>query len=335
MFIEIKDLDISENRFTRNGLPISGNQESLYINLYRGVLHRHFEVIRDTELIKIDNDISEYTRFHLLPLLLDSGAKAEEALSFLQIDEEKIKSALTNYSEENMWYTSNVHMGALAAVSVLKRDNLNSLALQLIENLDRKCFTSTKWKYKGSINRIAAFYHYVPYIDTYNIKISERTKEILFTDLKGLQNTLGSFCSPNGFSCMELDSVVVAAYLKKFGLDTEDLLKNKLFNHLSNFDSGWPLYGMSSGYLNEINDIFSSSVFIQDKLWNLKKIFFDIRKLQFDNGHAELVSKAHDKTLMSNYFGLVTYMQLVQALGIAEENNLKMFNSYGLSYVVV
>ena len=233
-----------------------------------------------------------------------------------------------------MWYTSNIHMGALAALSIFKSDDLNSLALRLIQDLDNNSFTSTKWKYKGSINRIAAFYHYIPYIDTNNVEITERTKEVLFTDLKGLQNTMGSFCSPNGFSCIELDSVVVAAYLKKFGFDIEDLLKNKLFNHLSNFDSGWPLYGFSSSYLNDIKEIFSSSGFIQDKLWNLKKIFIDIRKLQFDNGHAELVSSAHDKTLMSNYFGLVTYMQLVQALGITEKNNLKVFNSYGLSYVV-
>lgn len=334
MFIEINDLDFPENRFTKDGSPIVGNQEFLYISLYRSVLSRHFSSVKHLNTPKIDQNISEYTRFHLLPLLVDSGLKGEEAISLLEINEEKICRALTHYSRDNMWYTSNIHMGALAAVSILKLDSLNSLAFQLIQDLDITSFTSTKWKYKGSINRIAAFYHYIPFIDANNIEISKRTKEILFADLHRLQNSLGSFCSPNGFSCMELDSVVAAAYLKKFDYNTDDLLKKKLFNHLSNFDCGWPLYGFSSGRINDIWEILSSSAFIQDKLWNLKKILIDTRNLQFDNGHKELVSKANDKTLMSNYFGLVTYLQLIQALGISEKNNLKVFHSYGLSYVV-
>lgn len=334
MFIEIKDLDFPGNRFTKEGSPIVGDQELLYTSLYRSVLSRHFNGENLLNPPKLDQNISEYTRFHLLPLLVDSGLKGEEAISLLEINEEKIISALIHYSRDNMWYTSNIHMGALAAVSILNLDSLNSLAFELIQDLDITSFTSTKWKYKGSINRIAAFYHYIPFIDANNIQISKRTKEILFADLHGLQNSLGSFCSPNGFSCMELDSVVAAAYLKKFDYYTDDLLKNKLFNHLSNFDFGWPLYGLSSGKINGIWEVLSSSAFIQDKLWNLKKILIDTRKLQFDNGHRELVSKANDKTLMSNYFGLVTYLQLVQALGISEKNNLKVFHSYGLSYVV-
>jgi hypothetical protein len=133
---------------------------------------------------------------------------------------------------------------------------------------------------------------------------------------------------------MELDSVVVAAYLKKFGFDTEGPLKRKLFNHLSNFDNGWPLYGSSHGYYKQIRDILFGQSFTQDKLWNLKKILLDIRKPQYDNGHRELVSKFNDKTLMSNYFGLVTYIQIIQALKLEEKNNLSVFDSYGLSYVI-
>lgn len=334
MFIEIEDLDISKRKFSKNGLPILDKQASLYVNLYRSVLHRHFGLIRNIKLTKIDYNISEYTRFHLLPLMLDSGVKPVDALFFLDIDEEKIELALTNYSEDNLWHTSNIHMGALAAVSVLKKDHLFNLANQLIKNLDVKRFTSNNWKYKGCINRIATFYHYIPFIDRYNINICKRTKEILYKDLKALQNSLGSFCSPNGFSCIELDSVVVAAYLNKFSFDINEILKKKLFNHLSNFDNGWPLYGFSYGYFNEIIDVFYSSSLIQDKLWNFKKIFFDIHKLQFDNGHKELASRANDKTLMSNYFGLITYIQLIKTLDIIEKNNLQIFDSHGLSYVI-
>ena len=65
-----------------------------------------------------------------------------------------------------------------------------------------------------------------------------------------------------------------------------------------------------------------------------QKIFFDVEKLQYDNGHKGLVSNSYDVTLMSNYFGLITYLQLIHALEIDIKNDIKKIKSYSLGYVV-
>ena len=145
-------------------------------------------------------------------LLIDLGYDLEIVLKFLSINMDTCLNVLKVYDTSNMWYTSNIHMGALSIISKSENENSIKLATKMIEELDRTKFSSTKWRYRGSINRVASFYHYVPFIDRHDIKISEETLSILYEDLTYMQNSLGSFTYPNGFSCIELDSVVVLAF---------------------------------------------------------------------------------------------------------------------------
>ncbi|MGC6479566.1 MAG: hypothetical protein ACON42_04215 [Flavobacteriaceae bacterium] len=332
--VEIEDLIFQKDIFVKGGNKVQNNIERTYVSLYRKVICNHFSVENDENIFLPFKNISNYTRFHLFPLMIDAGIEGKFAMKNLQINENLIFDALSNFKERNMWHTSNIHMGALAAIKFLKSKKLENIAKKTINSLDKNNFNSSKWLYRGSINRVATFYHYLPYIHSQNLEISNSTKDVLYSDIIGLQNSFGSFCSPNGFSCIELDAVVVASYLQLSGYGLRTILKNKLFNHLSNFDSGWPLYGLPYGTHKQLIDITKSPVSIQDKLWNLKKIFFDIKKVQLDNGNQELSSKSYDKTLMSNYFGLVTYLQLLVALKIESKTNIKPIKSFGLSYVI-
>jgi hypothetical protein len=333
--VEIEDLIFQKDVFVKGGIKVQNNIDRTYVSLYRKVICNHFNIRNEENIFPPFKDISNYTRFHLFPLMIDAGIESQYAIKNLHINENLIFNVFSNFSDKNMWYTSNIHMGALAAFKFFKNKKLEDLAKKTIGILDKNNFNSSKWIYKGSINRVATFYHYLPYIHSQNIEISTKTKEILYSDILGLQNSFGSFCNPNGFSCIELDAVAVASYLQLTGFELETILKNKLFNHLSNYDSGWPLYGLSYGTLKQSKDIIKSPVSIQDKLWNIKKIFFDIKKVHLDNGNSELSSKSHENTLMSNYFGLVTYLQLLFALKIENKTNIKPIKSIGLSYVIM
>lgn len=324
----------NENLFTLNGKEVLGRKASLYLEVYKQQIQRILNLPRTKiHLSEFNGELDQYSKFHLLPLLLDCDIDFDYAKGSLEIEDSMVVNVLKEYPTSNLWRTSNLHMGALAYVRYSRDSYLHEVAENCLTSLDKIGFSSTQWKYKGSINRVATFYHYVQYIDFFNVDISEKTKTTLNKDLRLMQNDLGSFCYPNGFSCIELDAVVVAAYLLKHGVDTSSLLKNKLFNHQFLLtENGWNLFGVGQRPLDSVRGILRNKGFMQDKLWNLKKVVRDCSKLQYDNRNLELVSDAHEVTLMSNYFALTTYNQICVALGL--DSGLASIDSCGLSYVV-
>ena len=224
------------------------------------------------------NDLTDYTKFHISSLLIDLGYDLEIVLKFLSINMDTYLNVLKVYDTSNMWYTSNIHMGALSIISKSENENSIKLATKMIEELDRTKFSSTKWRYRGSINRVASFYHYVPFIDRHDIKISEKTLSILYEDLTYMQNSLGSFTYPNGFSCIELDSVVVLAFLKKKGYDVTKMLELKLFNSQCTLKkNGWSLFSKGQNKFVSFLELFTNVSSIQDFLWNTKKYFLMLK----------------------------------------------------------
>lgn len=335
--MELEPLIFNSNKkFTQCGEEVKNNISRLYVKLYNIQINRHLGIpYVPLNLNKfLSPDYNQYAKFHLTPLLLDSNVNLDEILKFFNFKINNVASALQNFDSNNMWRASNIHMGALSLVKNLNLDILNNKAYKLIKKLDKTNFTSSSFKYSGSINRIAAFYHYIPYIDSMGIEISNNTLKILFNDLIKMQNELGSFCYPNGFSCIELDSVVTLAYLKKNGFNVDYLMENKLFNIQSLItDNGWELYGKGRGRIYDFLSLIMQGMSIQDFLWNFKKIFFDMQKTQFDNRNIELRSNANEVTLMSNYFALTTYKQIILSLEI-ENIKINQFESCGLSYVI-
>lgn len=329
----------SKTIFTENSNPVNEEIEILYLKCYNGLINKILnnnitleKLIPGSPFI---DGLTDYNKFHISSLLIDLGYDLDIILNFLSINIDKSLNVLKVYDTTNMWYTSNIHMGALSIISKSKNKNSIELAAKMIKELDRTNFSSTKWKYKGSINRIAAFYHYVPFIDRHDIHISEETLSMLYEDLTYMQNSLGSFTYPNGFSCIELDSVVVLAFLKKKGYDVSKMLELKLFNSQCTLkENGWSLYSKGQNKLRSFIELCTNISSIQDFLWNAKKIFYDVEKLQYDNGHKGLVSNSSDVTLMSNYFGLITYIQLINSLDIDIKNDIKKIKSYSLAYVV-
>lgn len=338
--MEFKKIIFNSNtNFTEINNSIKNEIEILYIKCYNGLINKLFDKNIKLEKLNVGSEyvenLSDYTKFHISSLLIDLGYDLSKILNFLSINIDNSLSVLKEFDKSNMWYTSNIHMGALSIISKSECKKSIEFASKMIKELDNINFTSEKWKYKGSINRIAAFYHYVPFIDRHNIFISEKTLSLLYNDLTCMQNSLGSFTFPNGFSCIELDSTIVLAFLKKRGFEVNTMLELKLFNSQCTFKkNGWSLFSKGQNKLESFIELVFNFHSIQDFLWNTKKIFFDIEKLQYDNGHKGLVSNSSDVTLMSNYFGLITYLQLIHALEIDLDFDIKKINSYSLAYVV-
>lgn len=287
--------------------------------------------------IKLLNSLDDYHKYHLISLIISSGNKDKIKQFSINSLKDDIKY-LIKYDSSNMWYVSNIHMGILNIIDAYNIKSYSKIVNMFFDKLIKSKFSSTNFKYKGSINRIAAFYHYLPYINKYNIYINEELSNLLIQDIKKNQNELGSFCFPNGFSCIELDFTQSLVYFFKKTNDPnlKIMLENKFFNSQFTFDRSWKLYSLGQptflSFINLIKIAIIKKMDFVSFLWNVKRII-TINDYQIDNSISELKTRKNESNLMSNFFGLIIYLQLQKTLNIDNYKKGKL-EGIGLGYII-
>ena len=328
---------LKPDEFNR-GFKIRSSVAKLYCQCYYSCIFR----LLGEQSISIDFDkgildnLDDYHKFHLISLIISSGNKNKVTDSAIELVNENIRY-FQNYNRKNMWYISNIHMGMLNIIDSYNISSYNDQLYTFFNKLIENEFTSTSLRYRGSINRIAAFYHYLPYIDKHRINLPEKVVNLLISDIKQNQNLLGSFCFPNGFSCIELDFTQTASYIYKMKNDEgiKEILENKLFNSQFTFNGAWALFPVGSSRLDSLIELSKMKIFKNmdfiSFLWNLKRII-NINGYQIDNGINDLITKNTKPNLMSIFFGLITYVQLLKSLNIVKIDS--KIEGLGLGYVI-
>ena len=114
------------------------------------------------------------------------------------------------------------------------------------------------------------------------------------------------------------------------------MLENKFFNSQYTFNKSWKLYPIGNNtiksliYLTKIA-LLNNMDFIS-YLWNIKRIL-TIDGYQIDNSINELKTKKIESNLMSNFFGLITYLQLQKTLN-GENYRSSKLEGIGLGYII-
>lgn len=287
--------------------------------------------------LSIFNSLDDYHKYHLISLIISSGNKEKVKKFSIDSIKDGIKY-LIEYDNSNMWYVSNIHMGILNIIDTYNIKTYTKIVNDFFDKLIKSKFSSTNFKYKGSINRIAAFYHYLPYIHKNNIYINEELSNLLIGDIKKNQNELGSFCFPNGFSCIELDFTQSLVYFFKKTNDSKLklMLENKFFNSQFTFNKSWDLYPLGNttteSFFHLTKIALLKKMDFMSYLWNIKRIL-TMNGYQIDNSITELKTKKIQANLMSNFFGLIIYLQLQKTLNIDNYRDGKL-EGIGLGYII-
>ena len=274
------------------------------------------------------NHSKDYIDLHMSSIFYQSQNLDSRAIDYLDGQKNKILSSFKNLNFDNAWSISNEIMAWSTLFSRYESfDNgksINYLADFLLshDTFQNGLWTSQSLRHKGTINSIAATFHYLPLFMYLKIKIPGSRNYLEIVNSIKLNN--GFFSAPSGYACIDYDSIFLIFYFLFFYADELDInertkaksiiddLRNSLLK-IQQQDGGFPEYGEPkqalSVSLSSLNN-FLKSCDLHSFLWNAKKIYenkYQKEKIIYANSALTCGSKIHESNIFSTWFRFLTF----------------------------
>lgn len=338
----------------------SSKKESVYSNLYHlslSLLLDNHKVTKQTleylnnktneqGFLNIDtkeikgNHSQNYINLHMSSIFYQTQDINQKMVNYLHKNAKHIQENFINLDFSNAWSISNELMAwSTLFARYAKYDDgksLENLAKFLLshDSFQKGLWVSQSKRHRGTINSIAATFHYLPMYMYLNIRVPGSRNYLKVINSIKLRN--GFFSAPKGYACIDYDVIFLLFYFLFFYSDDLDenerrdveliLTEHKeaLLN-IQGSDGGFPEYGMQNDVLAVISMCignFFKNKDLHSLLWNTKKIYenkFQKEKIIYANSVSSCGSKLHESNIFSSWFRLLT-LELLESCGVLLNN---------------